>query len=579
MEIKKFLKTFWGGVVITILILITGYLIWLYVNRGGVDFIFSGVDEIKSGEVKEFVIAVKNNSRIRIEETEVKIRLPEGIIDIDKPQEKTLIYDLGKIEALATNKQEINLLITGELKTLKKIEAILSYRSKGISSIFEKKDTKSVLISGSTFELEAVTLSQVFAEQVFPLEINWENLSSQIFNNVEVRAEWPKGFVFQESNPETLIEDLEESRWSLGELLPASKGKITVKGYMTSQAGETRRTILSLGVNKNGVFLPLTKTENYLTVSKNPLTISSLVNGETNYNANLGEELNVVINYQNNYPTALRNLDIEVALKGDAFDITTLKAPKATFLTKTNTLIWSGAKVAELYALNPGEKGTLEFSVKLKKDWPMVSTIQKNVSLEIETTVKSSNIPEKIGVSELPRAAMLNTIKINADTKLAVLSYFRDAPSQIANTGNMPLRINNATDFTIHWKIVNSFNALRDVKIRTTLPLWVDFTTQISGNYGNDLPVFDPLSRELSWQIDSIPAGAGVLSKAPELIFQIKVIPSQMHLNQAIELIETTILTASDVFTGKNINLSYSAVKSDQLTDQTVSTKDGIVGL
>ncbi|MDD5760501.1 MAG: hypothetical protein PHF45_00340 [Candidatus Pacebacteria bacterium] len=577
MKIKDFLKTFWGGVLITILILILGYLIWGFVTRGGISFVFLGPDEIKSGEVAEFSLLIENDSRLNLQESKVQIKLPEGVIAVDNPEEKTIMYDFGEIDSRSSKKEEIELLITGESKTLKNIEATFSYRPKGISSIFEEKFSKSVLISGSSFGLEVVTLDQVFAEQNFPIEINWENLSNYTFENVEIRAEWPSGFVFQESNPGISSEATEYNRWSLGELNPVSHGKIIVKGFVTGQAGETKRIIMNLGMIKDGTFLPLTKTEGYITIIKNPLSISSLVNGEINYNADLGETLNVVIDYQNNYATTLRNLDVTVVFNGEVFDFTSLRAPQATFFSKTNTLTWSGAKVPPLYALNPGERGTLEFSIKLKKDWPMTSATQKNVILEIQTTIKSSNVPEQLGVSELPRAAALNTVKLNANTNLVIESYFRDASSKIANTGSLPLRANNATDFTIHWKIVNSFNTLRDVTVRTTLPLWVEFTSQIGGNYGQNPPVFDPLTRELSWKIDSVPSGAGVLTKAQELVFQIKVTPSQSQINQALDLIGTTTLSATDAFTGKNIHLTYPAVKSIQLTDKTVLPDDGIV--
>ena len=38
-------------------------------------------------------------------------------------------------------------------------------------------------------------------------------------------------------------------------------------------------------------------------------------------------------------------------------------------------------------------------------------------------------------------AATLNTIKINTGSNLVIESYFRDAPSQIANTGSLPLEL------------------------------------------------------------------------------------------------------------------------------------------
>jgi len=577
MKIKDFLKTFWGGALVTIFILATSYFVWSFVKSGGITFAFLGPDETKSGEIKEFHFVLNNNSRVSLQEVEAEIKLPEGVIAVDNPDKKTLLYDLGEMASRDSEDKVIKLLITGEPKTVKNIEAILRYRPKTLSSVFEKKEIKTVLISGSSFGLELVTLNQVFSEQVFPLEINWENLSSYAFDNVEIRAEWPSGFVFQESNPEVFSENSEYNRWVLGELNPASHGKIIVKGFTNGQPGETKRVTLYLGMVKENVFLPLAKTEGYTTLIKNPLLISSLVNNEMTHNADLGETLNFVIDYQNNYSTTLRNLTVEIVFNGDVFDFSTLKAPNGVFSSRLKTLTWSGTKVSQLYALNPGEQGKLQFSVKLLQDWPMRSLAQKNIVLETHASIQSSNIPEQLEVSELPRAAALNTIKLNSDCKIAIDSYFRDASSMIANTGRLPLKANEPTDFTIHWKIVNSFNALRDITIKTILPLWAEFTSQIAGDYGQNSPNYDSATRELSWTIPSVSAGSGVLTKASELVFQIKVTPSVSQVNQEIDLIDKTIFTAIDAFTGENISFTYPIVKSTKLTDKTVFPGDGIV--
>ena len=577
MKIKDFLKTFWGGALVTIFILFASYFVWSFVKSGGITFTFLGPDEAKAGEIKEFHFVLNNNSRVSLQEVEAEINLPEGVISVDNPDQKTISYSLGEMVPHDSEDKIIKLLITGEPKTVKNIEAILRYRPKTLSSVFEKKEIKTVLISGSSFRLELVTLNQIFSEQIFPLEINWENLSSYTFDNVEIRAEWPSGFVFQESNPEIFSESSEYNRWVLGELSSASHGKIIVKGFTTGQPGETKRIILHLGIVKDNVFLPLATTEGYTTLIRNPLLISSLVNGEIIHNADLGETLNFVIDYQNNYSATLRNLVVEVVFSGDVFDFSTLKAPNGAFSSRLKSLTWEGTKVPQLYALNPGEQGNLQFSLKLKKDWPMKSQAQKNIVLETHITIESSNIPEQLEVSELPRAAALNTIKLNSDSKVVIGSYFRDASSRIANTGSLPLKADESTDFTIHWGIVNNFNALKDITIRTTLPLWVEFTGQIAGDYGQNPPYYDSAIREVSWTIPSVPAGSGVLTKASESIFQIKVTPSSSQVNQEIDLLGNTIFTATDAFTGKDISLSYPVVKSTQLTDKTVFTGDGIV--
>ena len=105
----------------------------------------------------------------------------------------------------------------------------------------------------------------------------------------------------------------------------------------------------------------------------------------------------------------------------------------------------------------------------------------------------------------------------------------------------------------------------------------MEFTGQIAGDYGQNPPYYDSAIREVSWTIPSVPAGSGVLTKASEAIFQIKVIPSSSQVNQDIDLLGNTIFTATDAFTGENISFSYLPVKSTQLTDKTVFAGDGIV--
>lgn len=577
MKFKDFLKTFWGGALMTVVVLAVAYFILTFVKSEGITFAFVGPDEIKSGEVKEFSFILNNNSKVGIQEAKVEIQLPEGVIAVEDADQDTLVYALGEIAAGDSREQPMELLIAGEPKTVKNIKAVLTYRPKTISSAFEKEETKTVLISGSSFNLELVTLNEVFSEQIFPLEISWENLSGYTFDDVEIRAEWPAGFVFQESDPAVSFDTSEYNRWVLGELSSASSGKLIVKGFITGQSGATKRMIVRLGIKQGNDFLPLAKAEGYATLIENPLSVFSLVNGQSSCNADLGETLNFSINYQNNYSATLRNAVVKVELEGDALDFSSIRATSAVFSSRLRTLTWDGARVPQLYTINPGESGTLEFSIDLKNSWPMQSQAQKNIVMKAEVSIESANIPEQLEVSELPRAAATNTVKLNAATALTVGSYFRDAASFIANSGSLPLRVNESTDFTIHWKISNSFNSIKDVTVKTTLPLWAEFTGQIAGNYGANQPHYDATTRQVSWVVDSVAAGSGVLTEAMEAVFQIKVTPSLSQTNQAIHLIDNTFLAATDTFTGEEISLSYPPVLSNQLTDKTVAGRDGIV--
>ncbi|MGB9681076.1 MAG: hypothetical protein ACPLXL_00775 [Minisyncoccia bacterium] len=574
-KIIRFFKSFWGGLFIAFILIGLGYLIYNFLSQGTVELLISGSDEAKSGEVKPINFIIYNNSNNNLSDGLLTIKLPEGVFNPEDLSADKIVLDIGVLKAKSSQETNMSLLFTGENNTLKNIEAVFRYRPEKLNAYFEKSDSKKILINGSVFRLSVLTPNQVFIDQNFPITLSWSNIYEYLYENVEIRANWPDGFLFQESNPKPIgrVNDT----WSLGIIAPASEGKITIKGLLSGTPQETKKIVFTLGINKNNQFFPLVKSEAIVTLIENPLKIYTLVNGATAYEANLGEELVFDIYYQNNYSSALRNVKVKVDLSGDVFDYDSLEAPKGVYSKHLKQIFWDGLYVQDLYNLTPGESGTLRFSIKVKKDWPMLSKSQQNPLLEVKTTIESGNIPEGTDLSELPKSSFVNTIKINSDAKLMVESYHYDYASGIANTGSLPLRVGQPTDFTIHFKIKNTYNALSDVVVQTTLPAWVEFTSQVAGNYGSSRPQYDSLRRTVTWTLSSIEAGSGVLDKGYEAIFQIRVTPTSNYTYQAIPLTGEITFRAVDSFTGKAIEQILPSVISNKLTDQAVFPGQGIV--
>ncbi|HOK17369.1 MAG TPA: hypothetical protein PL164_01265 [Candidatus Paceibacterota bacterium] len=572
---KNFFQSFWGGIIVVIIVIAVVYLIYNSLKNKGVSFIVEGPELAKSGEIIDLHLIYSNNSRVVLQGGEIEIKLPEGILSVEEPSKNIINLYLGEIAPKDSEDKLFKVLITGEPKTSKTIQAVFRYRPKSLSSNFEIPVDYNISIFGSNFSLEMNFPQEIFLDQSFPLELHWENQTKEIFENLEIEALWPEGFNLVESNPGA--SSAQNNIWKLETITPYGSGKINITGLVSGEAGQTKKIAFILGIKSNQQFLPLAKTEGYIRLAANPLEIITLINGEQNYIASLGETLNVTINYKNNYSTPLRNLVLKTVLNGEALDFSTLKAPKALFTLRTQTLSWDGAKVEDLYNLNPQESGSLSFSIKLLKDWPMVSPAQKNPIIEIKSTLESANIPEGASVSTLPRAVSVNNIKINTVCGLEITSYFRDAASGIANQGKLPLRVDEPTDFTIHFKILNSFNTINKIKIQTSLPPGVEFTGQIGGNYGSNLPQYDKNNRQLIWEVGSVEAGSGYLTRPPELIFQVRVTPQYTQINQPVALIEETTFKAVDAFTLQEFSRVYSPVLSNKLTDTTVYPSQGIV--
>lgn len=577
MTLKNFFQSFWGGVITVFIFALFVYLLFGFFYQGEISFNIIGPNEVKAGEIAEFRFIYVNNSRTALENVEIVVLLPSGIISVEAPETRNIVINLERILSKTSGEKTLKLMALMVPEKSQVIHSSFHYRPKNLTAVFEKKAEKVVFISGSVFNLNLSLPKQVFVEQFFSLVIHWENLTNQAFADMRLKGQWPSGFSLKEANPRPREAD---NLWQLGELGPAAQGRINLQASLFGSSGESKQLVIVLETLVGREFFPIAQQEGFISLIEHPLALSTLVNGDIVYNADLGEQLEFKINFQNNFTTALRDLIIKTQLEGEIFDFRTLKTSHQGFFTlRDRTIIWRGATVPQLYVLNPGERGEISFSVQLKNEnqYSFRHPDQKNIVLEVKTTIESSTIPPQLEGEGPVKTGSLVTIKLNTQPALVIGSYFRDAPSGILNIGSLPLRVGQATSFTIHWQIKNTFNALSSVEIKTVLPQGVEFTGRIAGDYGESAPVYNERTREITWLLASVPAGSGVLTKPLTAVFQIKVTPFLHQVNQAIPLTEAISLTATDVFTRKNFQLHYEAIKSTALTDKTVLPGDGIV--
>ena len=258
-KISDFFKSFWGGLVIALVIVGIGYLVYNFLNQGGVDFRVIGPQEAKSGELKNIQCQIFNNSQTPLVDTELIVNLPEGVFNPEDPSARKMTISLGEISAKTEEDRSFSLLFTGENNTLQQVEVVFHYRPQSVSALFEKRDLAKVLIYDSIFRLNVQNPSQIFIDQNFPITVSWSNMSDYPFENVELRAEWPSNFTLSESNPQTSFSS--NNRWSLGDLMSGGQGKVNLKGYISGQAGETLKVIFNLGIVQGDQFFPLAKAE------------------------------------------------------------------------------------------------------------------------------------------------------------------------------------------------------------------------------------------------------------------------------------------------------------------------------
>ena len=166
--------------------------------------------------------------------------------------------------------------------------------------------------------------------------------------------------------------------------------------------------------------------------------------------------------------------------------------------------------------------------------------------------------------------------KVKGQIAIATKALFRDTASGIENRGPLPPKVNNPTNFTIHWTIVNYNTDVSNVQVKTSLLSGVRFTSKVKSNISS-LPAYNDRTGEISWTIDKIPATKGVLGTPVEAIFQVEATPNITQISQPMPLLSETQLTAVDDFTQNQISGYFPAITSEMISDSTFKSGQGMV--
>ncbi len=562
------------GVGITLIVGLASFGIWRVFQNRGVSFNFEGPNSVEAGSVNEYKLHLENQTRLSIKNAYISIDLPEGVKWSEKPEAAKVGLDLGEVEKGGIFDKTIELLIVGEPRSAKELKAVLRYQASGITSPFQITDNIPVILRDSLFVIEGDIPQKVLDGQAVSISLRWENRSPQAMEKVSLEVIWPENFVLAESNPRPTTGS---NSWDIGNLPAGGQGIINLKGIFKGTEGSTQKIVASLKTIFGGTVVILGKNDNLATnLVQNPLVFDILVNENQVINANLGDKLDVKIHYKNNYTEAIKSVVIKITFDGTMFDFKKIQPGKGLFSSKNKTLTWNSGNTPSLLIVQPGGEGILNFSLPVTTTYPIKKDTDQNFLLSIIGEATTVNTVEDLGT--LAANAEVN-IKVNSQPVLTQTVFYRDIISNFVNSGPVPLRADQTTTFSVHWKIKNFSNNLNDVKVSAVLPAEVYFTNKVAGNYGTNAPSYDEATRTVSWTIPVVAANSGNITKAMEGIFQVAVKPSLTDVNYSIDFMGSTNLQATDAFTQENYNIILSALKTSDISQSDLSfgLGDGIV--
>jgi len=524
-------------ILIIVVIILTLLGIWIYSNNSYskeiVRLEILGPDTLTIGEEVEYTVKVKNNGDVRLEEPRLVFEFPQYTITEDEKLRITIEDEFDGALYPGQEKQfKFKGRFFGTTGELKQTEAILSYRPKNLKARYVSKTSHSVAISEVPLTLEFDLPSSVGGGHELNFSLNYFSSIDYSLSDIEIRIDYPSGFSLKETSPV----GLSDNEWKIGLLNKAEGGRINLTGSLNGSTGSTKTFTTDFGIWIDGEFVELKTIEKQVQIVEPSLYITQTINDSTDYVASVGDLLHYQITFRNIGDNPFQHLFLAIKLRGDLFDLDTIRSPLGENQEGANSIIWDWHGVSKLQFLDGGEEGTVEFWVELKDSSPEDQP-------ELETEVVLSQTRQKF------------ITKVNTDFELQQNVYIDDEP--FGSQGPLPPKIGEDSYLTIIWKAINDFNDLENVKVKAVLPSNVSLTGKVQPQE----MTFDSESREIVWSIDELDADDSTI-----IAFQVKLTPNSNQIGYYADLVRDIEITGKDLWTENDFSASIETLTTKGLS-------------
>ncbi len=538
-----------------------GFYFYSYLVNRDIAFTLNAPQNVLSGVPFDIEAGAKNNFNNSLNDVKISLVLPDGAFFTGENQGKRY-YDknFGNLGKDANFQERISVVIIPGGQTLK-FDVKISYYTPALGSKARFEQTRTVEVSADepALKLDISAPQKILNNEDFEVEIRYQNISNIQFENTKLKLDYPSFFTFKSA---TVTPSSRNNIWKLGSLLAKGvEGNFTIKGKVVNPNDSLSNfeIIGELTAEISGQKYSINKKSAQLNIASSPLILNVSLNNNPNYIASLRDILRYRINYRNSSDIGLNDIVITAKLTGEMFDFKTLVS-NSFFDSKSNTITWNVANTPNLRVINPGGEGYVEFQIQAKEYYPIKRQSDKNFTLNVAAEISSPTVPYYVSSDKTISFANLKN-NVSGAVTITAKALFYDPSSGINNKGQLPQKVNQPTNFTIHWALTNYSTDVSNVKISAFLQSGVRWTGQVKSSI-NSVPSYDERTQEVIWNIDKVLATQGVILSPIEAIFQVEATPNVTQIGQNMPLLGQIMIQAKDDFNNIILNNSASPLTS-----------------
>ena len=557
---------------LVIFVLALGYAGYIFfiggntVSNDNIDISIIGNNFAAGGQELPLVVGITNKNNSALELADLLMEYPNGSATDSSSNTQNFRESIGTIPAGAVVNENLAPILFGEQGSVRTIKISLEYRVAASNAVFVKDKTYDVTINSTPINLSVDAPSTANSNQNITLNVKATLNSTNPASQILVKADYPIGFQFTSSVP---APSYGNNVWNLGDLAPGSEHDVAITGKIINAAdGEQKVFNITSGsqsdTDKSAIDVVFNSIQQTITVQKPFVEADLSINGvsQNEYAIDTKTPIHAQVTYTNNLATKVDNVQIQAKISGNAFDRSTIIAGQGFYDSSKNTITWDKNSVNQLAELNPGDTGTLDFSLSPLSLFSASGGILSSPNINIEIDVSGEQPDSGFANNQINNSSSA-TINIISDVGLSDEALYYSGP--FTNTGPIPPKAETATTYTIVWTLSNTANSISNVQVTSILPSWVDFV-------GSFLPAEEDLTynsttRQIVWNADRIEAGAGITGSARTISFQVSLNPSLSQVGTSPILINDAILTGHDDFANVDVKVDKASLDTNLGSD------------
>ncbi len=539
-----------------------GYLLFNFFIKGNdvsnenIEIAVFGNTFTGGGEELPLIVEITNKNSLPLELADLVIEYPKGsAVDNTGEEIARLRQSLGVVKAGEVKSETIKVSLFGETGSIHQIKIALEYRLEGSNAIFVKDKLYEVTINSTPVNLSILAPIDTTPEQEFILNVKATlNETKEVPNNLSLKLDYPFGFEFISANPSP---EVGNNIWDLVGLKPGEEFNVEIKGRMIDVfEGEEKIFHASAGPEKRNdkseLGVIFNSFRHSLFIKKPFIETKLFVNSEykREYAISTKSAIIGVIEWTNNLNTEVTDLEITAKFAGNAYNPRNVKVDPGFFDSKSNTIIWDKNIDEQFNSIPPGKSGVISFTLSPTSVFGANGNMLVDPKIDIELYVKGKQTEAGATLKNLDLIEN-KTIKIISDLSLLSKSSYAGLPFK--NTGPYPPKPEEETTYTVTFSVANTTNNISKAKLVTTLPPRVTYKNLISPK--DEKLTFDPNTRELIWDIGTIPRETGLSGPKKEVSFQVSYTPSLSEIGLNPTLVNKSTLTGRDDFANVDLRV------------------------